>query len=103
TGAGDAGLAGRAEPGGLPLGHPAAGADLSPPCQLQVRPMTARLIGIDWGTSSFRAWRMDAAGRVLDSLDTGPGILAAGQEPGGFPGALERAVGPWLGRGVPVI
>ncbi|SIQ60992.1 2-keto-3-deoxygalactonate kinase [Paracoccus thiocyanatus] len=65
--------------------------------------MTARLIGIDWGTSSFRAWRMDAAGRVLDSLDTGPGILAAGQEPGGFPGALERAVGPWLGRGVPVI
>ena len=59
--------------------------------------MTAALIGIDWGTSSFRAWRMDGAGRVIDAVTEGPGILAAITQPGGFEGALSRAIGGWLG------
>ncbi|MFD2813482.1 2-dehydro-3-deoxygalactonokinase [Paracoccus aerius] len=44
--------------------------------------MTA-LIGIDWGTTSFRAWRMGAGGEVLDRVGDGPGILAAAGLPGG--------------------
>ncbi|WP_207100046.1 2-dehydro-3-deoxygalactonokinase [Paracoccus shandongensis] len=63
--------------------------------------MTA-LIGIDWGTTSFRAWRMGPAGEVLDSVGDGPGILAAAQLPGGFRQAVEDSIGPWLGT-APVI
>lgn len=54
------------------------------------------MIGIDWGTSSFRAYRMDrASGAVLDRVETGQGILEVPE--GGFPAALEAAIGPWLG------
>lgn len=63
--------------------------------------MTA-LIGIDWGTTSFRAWRMDARGKVLESRGDGPGIMAAGALPGGFRQALEDSIGPWLGA-APII
>ncbi len=55
------------------------------------------MIGIDWGTSSLRAYRMDAAGRVLDRLDIAGGILTV--PPGGFPDALRAAIGPWLAAG----
>ncbi|KRW97567.1 2-dehydro-3-deoxygalactonokinase [Paracoccus sp. MKU1] len=65
--------------------------------------MSRGLIGIDWGTSSFRAWRMDAGGQVMDIMGDGPGILAAAAAPGGFEGALERAIGGWLSEGQPVI
>lgn len=65
--------------------------------------MSRGLIGIDWGTSSFRAWRMDAAGQVVAALREGPGILAAAPQPGGFEGALDRAIGGWLSEGLPVI
>ncbi|MBK4216731.1 2-dehydro-3-deoxygalactonokinase [Paracoccus caeni] len=61
------------------------------------------LIAIDWGTSSFRAWRMDRGGEVTDSVTEGPGILAASAEPGGFEGALKRAIPDWLGQGLPII
>ncbi|WP_295042482.1 2-dehydro-3-deoxygalactonokinase [uncultured Paracoccus sp.] len=63
--------------------------------------MTA-LIGIDWGTTSFRAWRMGPGGTVLDSVADGPGILAAAELPGGFRQALQDRIGPWLGS-APVI
>ena len=63
--------------------------------------MTA-LIGIDWGTTSFRAWRMGQGGEVLETVSDGPGILAAAQRPGGFRQALEDSIGPWLGT-APVI
>lgn len=65
--------------------------------------MTNGMIGIDWGTSSFRAWRMDQQGEVTDSITEGPGILAAATEPGGFEGVLQRAIAGWLGQGVPII
>lgn len=63
--------------------------------------MTA-LIGIDWGTTSFRAWRMGAGGKVLEAVGDGPGILAAGALPGGFRQALQDRIGGWLDGG-PVI
>lgn len=63
--------------------------------------MTA-LIGIDWGTTSFRAWRMGPGGEVLETVSDGPGILAAGALPGGFAQALRDRIGGWL-DGAPVI
>ncbi len=55
-----------------------------------------RMIGVDWGTSNFRAFRLQD-GTVVDRVDGGPGILAV--PPGGFPAALRAAVGPWLVAG----
>ncbi|WP_347137982.1 2-dehydro-3-deoxygalactonokinase [Paracoccus sp. SSK6] len=63
--------------------------------------MTA-LIGIDWGTTSFRAWRMGQGGKVLETISDGPGILAASALPGGFRQALQDSIGPWL-DGTPII
>lgn len=63
--------------------------------------MTA-LIGIDWGTTSFRAWRMGAGGEVLETVADGPGILAAAALPGGFRQAIDDSIGPWLGA-APII
>lgn len=65
--------------------------------------MTTRLIGLDWGTTSFRAWRMGTGGEVLDTVSQGPGILAAAKLPGGFEAALNAAIGPWLSEPVPII
>jgi 2-dehydro-3-deoxygalactonokinase len=55
----------------------------------------AALIGIDWGTTSFRAYRIGADGRVIDSKSAPAGILKVPQ--GDFEGVFEREVGPWLG------
>jgi 2-dehydro-3-deoxygalactonokinase len=33
-------------------------------------------IGVDWGTSSFRAYLADADGRALETLAEGEGALA---------------------------
>lgn len=55
------------------------------------------MIGIDWGTSSLRAWRFDAGGRIAARRESQGGILAVA--PGGFPEALRAAVGDWLAVG----
>jgi 2-dehydro-3-deoxygalactonokinase len=55
------------------------------------------MIGIDWGTTAFRAYRLDDRGNVLDSIDREAGILTI--PPGGFPAALRAAIGPWLAAG----
>ncbi len=60
------------------------------------------MIGIDWGTTSFRAYRL--RGRtVLDRLALPLGILnvaaVGGIAAGGFPQALQDAVAPWLADG----
>ncbi len=58
----------------------------------------AGMIGIDWGTSSFRAWRLDPeSGAVRDRIETDQGILEVPQ--GGFPDALRSAIGSWLAAG----
>ena len=54
------------------------------------------MIGVDWGTSSFRAYRLDG-GRVVDRVDAGPGLLAV--PAGEFAAALRGAVGAWLDDG----
>ena len=54
------------------------------------------MIGVDWGTTSFRAYRLH--GRiVLDRLALPLGILSVTE--GRFERALEDAVAPWLADG----
>ena len=66
--------------------------------------MTApALIGLDWGTTSFRAYLMAADGSVLERRHADAGIL---QVPDGrFEDVLAREAGPWLhaAPGLPVI
>ena len=54
------------------------------------------MIGIDWGTTSFRAYRLRGRA-VLDRVALPLGILSVAA--GGFPRALENAVAPWLADG----
>jgi 2-dehydro-3-deoxygalactonokinase len=56
--------------------------------------MTPALVGIDWGTTSFRAYLMDALGSVLDRVNAPLGILQI--ENGAFEAALERLLAGWL-------
>jgi 2-dehydro-3-deoxygalactonokinase len=53
-----------------------------------------RMIGVDWGTTSLRAYRIGPDGAVLDRVDKPGGILTV--PAGGFPDALRDAVGAWL-------
>ena len=55
------------------------------------------MIGVDWGTTSLRAYRLGPGGAVTDRLDRPGGILTVKQ--GGFPAALDGAIGPWLAEG----
>lgn len=55
------------------------------------------MIGVDWGTSSFRAYRLDSSGSVLDRVAAPRGILHV--EDGRFAEALRAQVGPWLAAG----
>ncbi len=55
------------------------------------------MIGIDWGTTSLRAYRLGAQGQVLARHDSADGILTI--PPGGFPAVLQRVAGPWLAAG----
>ncbi|EHR72180.1 2-keto-3-deoxy-galactonokinase [Burkholderiales bacterium JOSHI_001] len=50
------------------------------------------MIAVDWGTSSFRAYRLDAAGQVLDQRSAAAGLLACG---GVFEPVLARQVATW--------
>jgi 2-dehydro-3-deoxygalactonokinase len=64
---------------------------------------SSALIGLDWGTTSFRAYRLDAAGDVLEARSAPAGILRVPDQD--FEGVLEREVGPWLAEApaLPVI
>lgn len=54
------------------------------------------LIGLDWGTSSLRAFLIDAEGRVREQLASSDGIM---QVPGrDFDAVFRVLVGPWLER-----
>ena len=52
------------------------------------------MIAVDWGTSSFRAYRLNAAGVVLDTRSSPRGILTVAD--GGFAAVLREEVGAWL-------
>jgi 2-dehydro-3-deoxygalactonokinase len=52
------------------------------------------MIAIDWGTSSFRAYRVDAQGRILDRRSAARGILTV--EARAFAAVLTEEIGAWL-------
>jgi len=51
------------------------------------------LIGVDWGTSSLRAFLIDAQGTILDNLETPDGIMRINNND--FEGVLVQLLGPW--------
>lgn len=55
------------------------------------------MIAIDWGTTSFRAYRLDASGASIELRTAPDGILAV--EPGRFPAILKRHAGDWIAAG----
>ena len=57
------------------------------------------MIAIDWGTSSFRAYRLDDSGGILEQRESPDGILAV--PPGRFPAALARNIDGW--NGTPIL
>ena len=60
------------------------------------------MIAIDWGTSSFRAYRVDAQGDVLEKRTAPLGIMQV--EGGRFVQALESQIEDWLTAGAgPVV
>ncbi len=66
--------------------------------------MTApRLVALDWGTSSLRAFLMGDGGTVLESRATPRGIMQV--PPGDFPAVFAETVGDWLRAtpGLPVL
>ena len=55
------------------------------------------MIAIDWGTSSFRAYRVTAGGAVLDKRSAPLGIMQI--EGRRFADALDSQIGDWLAAG----
>lgn len=55
------------------------------------------MIVIDWGSSGFRAWRLDEAGSVLAQCAAPLGITALKR--GEHGDVLYRQIGPWLAAG----
>lgn len=56
--------------------------------------MIASLIALDWGTTSLRAYLIDAAGEIIEHRDGGPGIMRV--ENGAFEAALDAFAGDWM-------
>jgi 2-dehydro-3-deoxygalactonokinase len=52
------------------------------------------LVAVDWGTSSLRGARLDAAGQVLEQIALPRGILSV--EAGGFPALFDALFGAWM-------
>ncbi|HEX8106493.1 MAG TPA: 2-dehydro-3-deoxygalactonokinase, partial [Kofleriaceae bacterium] len=57
-----------------------------------------QLIGLDWGTTSLRAYRFDGSGQVIESRHRPSGILQIAAERGadGFERALDEVCGDWI-------
>jgi 2-dehydro-3-deoxygalactonokinase len=65
-------------------------------------PGRAALIGVDWGTSSFRAFLLDAGGAILDRRAGPYGIMSVAD--GDFAAVISDQVGGWLRESrVPVL
>ncbi len=56
--------------------------------------MSGPVIAVDWGTSSFRAYLLDAEGGITERHESPGGILRV--RGGDFAAALEAEIGPWL-------
>jgi 2-dehydro-3-deoxygalactonokinase len=60
------------------------------------------LIGIDWGTSSLRAFLIGAGGEVLEHVSKPLGIMHV--KDGDFEGSFKDLIGPWQqAPGLPII
>jgi 2-dehydro-3-deoxygalactonokinase len=55
------------------------------------------MIGVDWGTTSFRAYRLGEGGAVLDRRSAPAGILQVGER--SFADVLRDQVGAWIAAG----
>ena len=55
------------------------------------------MIGVDWGTSRFRAFRLTEAGAIRDHRASARGVLAVAD--GRFADSLREEIGPWLAAG----
>ncbi|HUB12209.1 MAG TPA: 2-dehydro-3-deoxygalactonokinase [Acetobacteraceae bacterium] len=55
------------------------------------------MIGVDWGTSNFRAFLIDTAGNVRDRRKAPRGVLHV--PAGGFADILRAEIGDWLDHG----
>ena len=55
------------------------------------------MIAVDWGTSNFRAFRLDAEGAILSRRSSPQGILRV--DNGDFEEALRAEIGDWLAEG----
>jgi 2-dehydro-3-deoxygalactonokinase len=65
-------------------------------------PEGAALIGVDWGTTSLRAFLLDRAGKVIDRRGGAYGIMNVAD--GDFAGTLGGQIGGWLDAAdVPVL
>jgi 2-dehydro-3-deoxygalactonokinase len=62
--------------------------------------MAKPFIALDWGTTSFRAYLVNAEGAMTDQLSAPEGILAV--KDGAFEQALESRIGAW-DKSLPVI
>lgn len=56
----------------------------------------AAVIAIDWGTSNFRAFRLDEHGGVVDRRVSARGVLRVAQSQ--FAEALSQEIGDWLAQ-----
>ena len=56
--------------------------------------LSRSVIAVDWGTSSFRAYRVDGGGTIAERRESPGGILRV--RGGDFAAALEAEIGPWL-------
>ena len=63
----------------------------------------AEVIGVDWGTSNIRAWRIDLdSGAVLDRASSATRLISIPRH--GFSGVLRSLVRPWRSPGdLPVV
>lgn len=63
----------------------------------------ARLLALDWGTSSLRAWQLGAGGHALQARHRPWGLLRLPE--GGFAAALQGIAGDWLAAtpGLPLV
>jgi 2-dehydro-3-deoxygalactonokinase len=59
------------------------------------------VIAVDWGTTGFRAYRLDSRGSISESRAAAKGILAV--RAGRFPEVLEEEVGDWIAQGEALI
>ena len=54
------------------------------------------LIGVDWGTSSLRAFLIGAEGEVIDGVSSPEGIMQVSDKC--FEAVLDRLIGPWVAQ-----